>query len=286
MVRQEGVRQGHRRFHEAIRLDPNDALAYNNRGYAWSNKKDYDKAIADYDEAIRLDPDDATAYCDRGNAWQDKKDVRQGHRRLQRGHPARSEQRDRLPQPRLHVACQEGVRQGHRRLRRGNPARPERHGLQQPRQRVETTRRSTTRPSPTTTRPSGSIRTTRPLTTTAAIAWHNKKDYDKAIADYNEAIRLDPKTRDRLSTTAATRGTTRRTTTRPSPTTARPFASIRSSRWRTTTAAARGIARRSTTRPSPTTMRPFDLIQVRPGVRRACEIVRRKTGIRESDGGF
>ena len=55
------------------------------------------------------------------------------------------------------------------------------------------TRRSTTRPSPTTTRPSGSTPRTPRRTTTAATPGSDKKEYDKAIADYNEAIRLDPK---------------------------------------------------------------------------------------------
>ena len=31
--------------------------------------KEYDKAIADYTEAIRLDPNDAWAYFNRGQAW-------------------------------------------------------------------------------------------------------------------------------------------------------------------------------------------------------------------------
>jgi tetratricopeptide (TPR) repeat protein len=43
-------------YDEAIRLDPKYAIAFNNRGSAWLIKKEYDKAIADYDEAIRLDP--------------------------------------------------------------------------------------------------------------------------------------------------------------------------------------------------------------------------------------
>ena len=36
------------------------AIAYHRRGYAYSEKKDYDRAIADYGQAIRLKPDDAT----------------------------------------------------------------------------------------------------------------------------------------------------------------------------------------------------------------------------------
>jgi len=62
-------------FNQAIRLDPNDEVAYLIRGRMYDKvKKDYDKAIADYSEAIRLDPDYADAYNYRGNAYRDKKD--------------------------------------------------------------------------------------------------------------------------------------------------------------------------------------------------------------------
>ena len=87
-------------YNEAIRLDPKYALAYNNRGIAWRDKKEYDKAIADYNEAIRLDPKYAVAFDNRGDV-------------------------------------------------------------------MEESRRNTTRPSPITTRPSDSIRNSRKLTVTA-----------------------------------------------------------------------------------------------------------------------
>jgi len=56
-------------FSEAIRLNPNYAWAYNRRGLAYSNKKDYDKAISDYNEAIRLDPYEGDGYYWRGWAF-------------------------------------------------------------------------------------------------------------------------------------------------------------------------------------------------------------------------
>jgi tetratricopeptide (TPR) repeat protein len=56
-------------YNQAIRLDPNFVFAYNNRGNAYDNKGDSDRAIADYNQAIRLDPNFATAYTNRGNMY-------------------------------------------------------------------------------------------------------------------------------------------------------------------------------------------------------------------------
>ena len=56
-------------YSEAIRLDPKYAYAYNNRGNAYYDKGDHDRAIADYSEAIRLDPKYAQAYFNRGVAY-------------------------------------------------------------------------------------------------------------------------------------------------------------------------------------------------------------------------
>src|SRR5271165_4018575 len=61
-------------YTEAIRLDPNDAKAYHNRGRAYHYTKHYDKALSDYTEAIRLDPNDGANYYDRGLAYYDNKD--------------------------------------------------------------------------------------------------------------------------------------------------------------------------------------------------------------------
>ena len=53
-------------YDKALELDPKDATAYNNRGFTYDKKGDYDKAIADYNKALELDPKDATAYNNRG----------------------------------------------------------------------------------------------------------------------------------------------------------------------------------------------------------------------------
>ena len=56
-------------FTEAIRLDPDFALAYSSRGYLYVETGRYDQAIEDLDEAIRLNPKDAIAHLNRGRVY-------------------------------------------------------------------------------------------------------------------------------------------------------------------------------------------------------------------------
>ena len=109
-------------YTEAIRLNPQFAEAYYAWGNAWLAKDEYDRAIAGFAEAIRLDPKNAFAYLKRGLACARKEGVREGDRRLHRGHPARSEIRPRLRGPRRCVASTGAVRQGNRRRERGQKA--------------------------------------------------------------------------------------------------------------------------------------------------------------------
>jgi tetratricopeptide (TPR) repeat protein len=59
-------------FTQALRLDPNNATIYVERGNAYDNKGDFDQAIADHTQAIRLDPNYATAYNQRGYNYSEK----------------------------------------------------------------------------------------------------------------------------------------------------------------------------------------------------------------------
>jgi tetratricopeptide (TPR) repeat protein len=56
-------------------LNPSDALAYFNRGYAYGEIGDYEKAIVDYSKAIELNPSDALAYYNRGLDYHNKGEV-------------------------------------------------------------------------------------------------------------------------------------------------------------------------------------------------------------------
>jgi tetratricopeptide (TPR) repeat protein len=62
-------------YSEAIRLQPNAAVAYVNRAAARYGKGDVDGALQDCNKAIRLDPDGAMAYNNRGYVRLAKGDV-------------------------------------------------------------------------------------------------------------------------------------------------------------------------------------------------------------------
>src|SRR6476620_9951305 len=55
-------------YTEAIRFNHRFVEAYDNRGFTYYLKGNYDRAIADYDEAIRLKPNNVFAYRNRGMA--------------------------------------------------------------------------------------------------------------------------------------------------------------------------------------------------------------------------
>ena len=63
-------------FNQALKLKLDkldNAKVYINQGLAYVGKKDYDKAIADYTQAVKLKPDYADAYNNRGDAYFNKK---------------------------------------------------------------------------------------------------------------------------------------------------------------------------------------------------------------------
>jgi tetratricopeptide (TPR) repeat protein len=55
-------------YDEGLRLEPNNAVAFRNRGFLNTKRQRYDRAIQDFDQAIRLDPNVAAAFVGRAYA--------------------------------------------------------------------------------------------------------------------------------------------------------------------------------------------------------------------------
>ncbi len=134
------------------------ATIYFWRAVGWNKKGDYAQVIADASEAIRLQPERRRLQSARLRLLRQGR-VRHRDLRFQRRAADRAAERHHLPQPRQRLARQGRLRQGDRRLRSSDQG---------------SDRRS-------------------------AFSWQNRGisklalgDLDGALADINEAIRLDP----------------------------------------------------------------------------------------------
>lgn len=58
-----------RHYDEALKTDPNNVNAYNNRGVSYARMGENDRAISDFTKAIQLNPEFATAYNNRSVAY-------------------------------------------------------------------------------------------------------------------------------------------------------------------------------------------------------------------------
>jgi tetratricopeptide (TPR) repeat protein len=147
----------------------NRAVAYSNRGNVWLDKKDYDRAIADYNEAIRINPSYAYAFANRGLMWLRKKEY-----------------------DRALADLDQAIS-----LDTGNPNAYNNRGLTYFR-KGDYNRAIVDYNEAIRLHPTHAI-----SFSNRGLAWSRKEDYDQAIADYNQAIRLDPGFADALSGRAA-----------------------------------------------------------------------------------
>lgn len=159
--------------------------AYNNRGYAYDNKAQYDRAIQDYNEAIRRDPKYALAYNNRGFAYQNKGDyVRavQDYDRALKIQPKYKKARDnrasalvvRNAQARDDLPANYGAL---RAMCNSNASNDD-----------QTIAGCNGMIVPGKTPPDDLV----PALNNRGYAYNNKSQYDQAIRDYNAAIRLRP----------------------------------------------------------------------------------------------
>jgi len=52
-------------FDSALKINPEDEVALNNRGSTWFAKKDYDRALQDYSESLKINPENGQIYHNR-----------------------------------------------------------------------------------------------------------------------------------------------------------------------------------------------------------------------------
>jgi tetratricopeptide (TPR) repeat protein len=63
-------------YNQTLLIDPSFAAAYNNCGIiVYHDRKEYDKAIEDYNQALKLNPNYTVAYNNRGLVYADKKGI-------------------------------------------------------------------------------------------------------------------------------------------------------------------------------------------------------------------
>ena len=152
---------------EAIRLDQKYAIAFNNRGNSWHAKKEYEKAILDYDEAIRLDPMFCNAFRNRGMTWSNIKEYDKAIRDFDEAIRLDSKFDYVLPTTTGAI----GLERIRSEYDKGDPVGYD-EAIPKPRPQVLNSSHFTI----------------------VATAWQaDINEYDKAIRDFDEAIRLDPK---------------------------------------------------------------------------------------------
>ncbi len=144
---------------------PDLANAFHQRGAAWAAKRDFDRAIADFDEALRANPIHAFAHYDRFMAQQNK-----GEKPIEKKKSVGVSAKEAKPQ-----ASTPTDSSGH--VNRGVALAEKRDH-----DRAIVEYNEAVRVDPKNAN----------AYYNRAISWGNKRDYDRAIADYGEAIRLNP----------------------------------------------------------------------------------------------
>ncbi len=102
-------------------------VAFNNRGNAYTNKGDYDRAIEDYGRSIALDPNFVRAFNNRGVAYRRKGDFDRALADFNKSIKLKSEIRQRIRQSGRNVPEAGPIRSRRHRFRRGDKA-PARFG--------------------------------------------------------------------------------------------------------------------------------------------------------------
>ena len=179
-------------LNQAIRLEPDNANGYSNRGNAFNNAKKYDRAIEDYNEALRLKPDFAQVFSDRGAAWYFKGEYQKAiadYDEALRLEPHRARTYSNRSAAYRKLGRTERAIEDVSAAIRIDPTQPEffdNRGLDLA-GNGDYARAIADYDEAIKIRPEAKFLTNR------GDAYQARKDYDRAIADYDAALKLDPK---------------------------------------------------------------------------------------------
>jgi tetratricopeptide (TPR) repeat protein len=166
-----------REYDDSLQSDPSYGKAFNDRGVAYQKKAELDQAIVDFDEAIKLDPNYAVAFANRAQTYQAKGELDRAIRDYDEALRLQPQYQEAIRrQPRLQADWQRAL----------EIVRNERCWLRAVRgdlQAALATCEEALRSHPN----SATILDSRGFTLLKMGRW------DAAIADYNSALRLQPK---------------------------------------------------------------------------------------------
>jgi len=155
-------------FNQALLLNPKYAKAFNNRGLVYSYKNEYDRAIADFNQALQLNPKNAEFFSNRGIAYNNKKEYDRAI--------ADSNQALQLNPKDADAFNNRGTAYG-KKKEYDRAIADFNQALQLHPKDAE-------------------------IFSNRGIAYYYKKEYDRAIADYNQALKLNPKYADAFTNRA------------------------------------------------------------------------------------
>ena len=113
LLREGKLREGIGYLNQAIEKDLDNAEAFNTRGVAYFELKEYPNAMLDFRQAINIDPQLYRPYFNRGPPFYRAKSPRFCPGRLRAGRPTRDRHRRHLPQPRAGVCLAGSSSAGH-----------------------------------------------------------------------------------------------------------------------------------------------------------------------------
>ena len=224
-------------FDQVVKLDAKNAVALNNRGIAYRNQGKYDRAIADFDAAITLKPDYAVAMYNRGTAYYDKLDYDRAIASFDAVIKLDPSNVRGAARPRRGAIRQAQLRARHRRLRPARQGQRQPGGRAKPRTARPTACSAMTAPAPAQPRQLKLNPSYAQAFNDRGLEFSSKGEFDKAIADYNQSIKINPNVRACPITIAATPSTASAISTRRWPTSTPPSSSIRRARSPITIAA-------------------------------------------------